>query len=87
MSKRVIWVWVCEKNGDVLFHGNLNPGCPPYHMGDISNLLMGENIVWGYAKWELENEFCKKAWRQKFPTIKIKPKKIVIGFEPYKKAR
>lgn len=87
MSKRVIWVLMCEKDGCVLFHGNLNPDCPPYHLGDISDLLMGNQLVWGHSKWEVEKQFDKKKWRRKFPIFKIKAKKIVIGYEPYEKVR
>lgn len=85
MSKRVIWV-LMEDNGCVLFHGNPNPNCPPYHGGEISSLLYGERLVWGYKKWEVEKQFDKKAWKKRFPLCKIKAKRITIGYEPYKKS-
>ena len=87
MNKRIIWVLMEESTGLVLFHGNPNPECPPYHVGDISNLLYGKLIVWGHTKYEVERQFNSNEWRWSFPKYpyKIKAKKIVIGCEPYKK--
>lgn len=88
MSKRIIWVWESEWDGLVLFHGNPNPDCPPYHASDVSGWLRGKDIVWGHTKWELENKFDKTAWRRRFPQYKVKPRKVTIEIKPYvKKAR
>ena len=87
MDERTIWVWFCEYPMGFLFEGNPNPECPPFHSGDISNLLMGKKLVWGHTRWELENRtgFSKSEWKRKFPKYKILPKKVKFEIYPFVK--
>lgn len=77
-DKRTIWVWHCNSfNGRYLFAGNLNPGIPPYHYGDLSNILEGEQLVWAYTRRGL-TDIAISLWNKRFPQYKVKPMKIEI---------
>ena len=77
-DKRTIWVWHCNSfNGRYLFAGNPNADIPPYHFGDISNVLDGERLVWSYTRSGLK-DIAISLWNKRFPEYRVKPMKIEI---------
>ena len=80
-DKMAIWVWFCDApHGGYLFHGNPHPlqNLPPYHLGDIENMIYGERIVCQQTRRVLEMDADIIWWNNRFPQFKVKPKNIMV---------
>ena len=83
-----LWVWGTKNSGEVLFHGNPNPECLKFHLGNVSNLIHGDRMLYGYTKWELVKFFKPSGWNKvnaKYPELKVYPKKITISMKDFKR--
>ena len=81
-------IWVLHSNaphGGYLFHGNPNQDIPPYHLGDIENILYGEKLVWAYTRKVLEMDTGILWWNERFPKHRVKPKSVMVEIRPYYK--
>ncbi len=88
-QKQSIWV-LCSDTPHCcyLFKGNPNsgvPGVPPYHLGGIENLLLGEVLVWEHTRSVLEKYIDIQWWNERFPKQRVKPKSIMVEMRPYYK--
>lgn len=84
MMKRSIWVWHCDRpQGGFLFRGNPNPKIPAYHLGNIENLIWGEDLAFAETRRELELEFGVAEWNIHFPQFRVKPKSVMVEIRPY----
>ena len=84
MNKMSIWVWYSDApHGGFLFEGNPNRGMPPFHIGGIENLLCGELLVWERTRKALEMDTDILWWNERFQSIRVKPKSIMVEMRPY----
>ena len=82
-DKISIWVWFCDApHGGYLFHGNPNPLQPPYHLGDIENMIYGERIVFQQTRRVLEMDTDIIWWNDMYPQFKVKPRNIMVYTKP-----
>ena len=90
MNKRAIWVWHSDApHGGMLFRGNPNPPekTPPYHFGDIENLLAGEELVCADTRRELEMESGVAEWNRRFKQFKVKPVCVIVEIHRHHKCK
>ena len=87
-EKMSIWVWYSDApHGGYLFEGNPNRDMPPFHIGEILNLLCGEKIVWEHTRKVLEMNMDIAWWNERFPFMRVKPKSIMVEMRPYYRPR
>ena len=85
-DKMSIWVLVSEAaHGGCLFYGNPNHGCPPYHLGDIENILFGERLVWEHTRKAVEMDAGILWWNERFPNQRVKAKSVMVEIRPFYK--
>ena len=88
MSERLLWVWRSDaQHGGYLFRGNPNPGCPPYSMGDINDIIYGRRLVCAEtirALCDLDKDGIHE-WNNHFPKWRVEPVRIQISIRQYDK--
>lgn len=80
-DKMSVWAWHSDApHGGYLFHGNPNPGMPPFHIGGLENLICGEWLVWEHTRRALEMDMSIAEWNhhQRTMSMKMRPKLITI---------
>lgn len=78
-----VWAWHCDaSHGGYLFDGNPNHELPPFHLGDIENILCGENLTWANTRKVLEMNADVLWWNQRFPRHRVKPQLVTIEIRP-----
>lgn len=85
MNKMSVWVWYSDApHGGYLFHGNPNLGMPPFHLGNLENLICGERLVWEHTRRTLEMDMRIVEWNHHPRTMKwhVCPKLITIELRP-----
>lgn len=83
MCKMSVWAWHCDApHGGYLFHGNPNPGLPPFHLGGIEDILCGRHLVREYTRKVLEMDVRILEWNKRFPHLRVRPKLVTIEMRP-----